>query len=129
MLHATLFMKIFIAHATDFPQKAEFYKAIRESKLNSKFEFVLPQENGEQVPAPRDVILSHDMLIAEISVPSHGVGIELGWAEAAGKPVICLYKEGAKFSGALKNVSNKFLMYTSFDNMIEDMEKALQQYE
>lgn len=122
-------MKIFFAHATNFPQKAEFYKALRASELNSKYELILPQENGEQPPMPWSVITTHDLLVAEVSVPSHGVGIELAWADSAEIPTICIYKEGAKFSGALNNVSSKFLMYTDFDNMIEDLTNALKQFE
>lgn len=33
-----------------------------------------------------------DIVIAEISVPSLGVGYELGWAAALGKPALCLYR-------------------------------------
>ena len=122
-------MKIFVAHATEFPEKEAFYKAIRAAEFNKNHEIVLPQENGEQIPAPREVIQSHDLIIAEVSTPSNGVGIELGWADVAGIPIICIFREGAKFSGALKNVCNKYLMYTSWENMIEDIDKALKQYE
>ncbi len=33
-----------------------------------------------------------DLLVAEVSVPSLGVGYELGWASALGKPILCLYR-------------------------------------
>ena len=33
-----------------------------------------------------------DCLVAEVSVPSLGVGYELGYAVALKKPVLCLYK-------------------------------------
>ena len=48
----------------------------------------------------RDVswIMSADALIAEVSVPSHGVGYEIGYALAAGKPVLCLSQRGRKVS-------------------------------
>ena len=32
-----------------------------------------------------------DLVVAEVSVPSLGVGYELGWATALGKPVLCLH--------------------------------------
>jgi len=46
----------------------------------------------------RDVawIEAADALIAEVSVPSHGVGYEVGYALNAGKPVLCLAQEGRK---------------------------------
>ena len=48
----------------------------------------------------RDVnwIRASDMLIAEVSVPSHGVGYEIGFALGIGKPVLALYQAGRKVS-------------------------------
>jgi nucleoside 2-deoxyribosyltransferase len=48
----------------------------------------------------RDVawIRACDVLIAEVSVPSHGVGYEIGFALGIGKPVLALYQEGRKVS-------------------------------
>lgn len=39
-----------------------------------------------------------DVLIAEVSTPSHGVGYEIAEAVNKGKPVLCLYKTGARVS-------------------------------
>ena len=51
----------------------------------------------EKVVDPREVydrdaawIRACDALIAEVSVPSHGVGYEIGFALEQGKPVLCL---------------------------------------
>lgn len=59
----------------------------------------------EAVVSPREVydrdvdwIGKADALIAEVSVPSHGVGYEVGYALAAGKPVLCLAQQGRKVS-------------------------------
>ena len=48
----------------------------------------------------RDVnwIRESDVLIAEISVPSHGVGYEIGFALGLSKPVLALYQQGRKVS-------------------------------
>jgi nucleoside 2-deoxyribosyltransferase len=48
----------------------------------------------------RDVnwIRESDVLIAEVSVPSHGVGYEIGFALGLGKPVLALYQQGRKVS-------------------------------
>jgi 2'-deoxynucleoside 5'-phosphate N-hydrolase len=35
---------------------------------------------------------SCDLVIAEVTTPSLGVGYELGWATALGKPVLCLHR-------------------------------------
>lgn len=48
----------------------------------------------------RDVtwIRESGALIAEVSVPSHGVGYEIGFALGLGKPVLALYQQGRKVS-------------------------------
>jgi nucleoside 2-deoxyribosyltransferase len=48
----------------------------------------------------RDVqwIAAADLLIAEVSVPSHGVGYEIGHALGLGKPVLCLAQQGRSVS-------------------------------
>ncbi len=35
-----------------------------------------------------------DLVIAEITIPSLGVGYELGWACAMNKPILCVYRPG-----------------------------------
>jgi nucleoside 2-deoxyribosyltransferase len=53
----------------------------------------------EKVVTPRDVferdvdwIKAADILLAEVSTPSHGVGYEIGLALSLQKPVMCIYK-------------------------------------
>lgn len=70
--------------------------------------------------APLDVysrdtnwIRQSDMLIAEVSVPSHGVGYEIGFALGLGKPVLALYKEGRKISKMISgNPDPNLCVYT-----------------
>ena len=45
-----------------------------------------------------DWISASDVLIAEVSVPSHGVGYEIGFALGSGKPVLVLHEQGRKAS-------------------------------
>ncbi len=51
----------------------------------------------------RDVhwVRTADRLIAEVSTPSHGVGYEIALALTLGKPVLCLYRDGARVSKML----------------------------
>jgi nucleoside 2-deoxyribosyltransferase len=59
-------------------------------------EALLPPEEVYE----RDVawIRACDVLIAEVSIPSHGVGYEIGYALGIGKPVLALLQEGRKLS-------------------------------
>jgi nucleoside 2-deoxyribosyltransferase len=59
----------------------------------------------ESIVSPQDVytrdiewILAADALLAEVSIPSHGVGYEVGIALGAHKPVLCMYQEGRRIS-------------------------------
>jgi 2'-deoxynucleoside 5'-phosphate N-hydrolase len=56
----------------------------------------------------RDVawIEACDVLIAEISTPSHGVGYEIGYALSKGKPVLCCYRQGRRISKMLSGNPN-----------------------
>lgn len=39
-----------------------------------------------------------DVLVAEVSTPSHGVGYEVGYALGVGKPVLCVHRAGVTVS-------------------------------
>lgn len=56
-------------------------------------------EKGDDGPGDRYIhdrdmawLASCDLVVAEVTVPSLGVGYELGWAAAMQKPVLCLYR-------------------------------------
>jgi nucleoside 2-deoxyribosyltransferase len=60
----------------------------------------------------RDVswIQNADAVIAEVSVPSHGVGYEIGFALNAGKRVLCLLHQGRKVSKMISGNPHPNLM-------------------
>jgi len=77
-----------------------------------------PQEVYE-----RDInwIKNCDVLIAEVSVPSHGVGYEIGFALNIGKPVLCLYQKERRVSKMITGNKNSALNvqeYTDIENAI-----------
>jgi 2'-deoxynucleoside 5'-phosphate N-hydrolase len=62
----------------------------------------------EAIVSPRDVyerdarwITDCDLLLAEVSTPSHGVGYEVAFALSVGKPVLCLHHAGRPVSKML----------------------------
>jgi 2'-deoxynucleoside 5'-phosphate N-hydrolase len=72
-----------------------------------------------------DWLLSSDLLVAEVSNPSLGVGYEIGRALENGIKVICLYKktEGKRLSAMIKGAPGvKVLIYESWDDL-EDLIK------
>lgn len=64
-----------------------------------------------------------DILIAEVSVPSHGVGMELMLAHLLGKRIICICREGTKLSWMIKGMSDIYLI--KYDGMQDLREKLL----
>ena len=85
----------------------------------------------ERVLSPRDVytrdvnwIENCDVLIAEVSVPSHGVGYEIAYALQAGKPVFCLYQEEQKVSKMITGNPHSALQVEPYANVMEAIVKT-----
>ena len=79
----------------------------------------------------RDVawIRKCDVLVAEVSVPSHGVGYEIGFALALGKRVLALYREDRKVSKMITGNPDPNLTirgYRTVEEAIQQLEKFLQ---
>jgi len=66
-----------------------------------------------------DWIRASDVLIAEVSVPSHGVGYEIGFALGNGKPVLALFQEGRKVSKMISGNPDANLQVKSYHNPAE----------
>lgn len=86
------------------------YHALVESLLSAGHQVPTahlagPGVTSEALLAPRVVyerdtawIRACDALVAEVSVPSHGVGYEIAFALEQGKPVLCLCRAGRPLS-------------------------------
>jgi hypothetical protein len=118
-------MKIFVAHSSGYDFKNELYLPLRSSDLNKKHDIYLPHENG-YVVITKNIISNSDLMLAEVSYPSTGQGIELGWADAFKIPVICLYKEGSKISSSLEKITKNFIVYKDAKEMIDKLTKDIQ---
>lgn len=63
-----------------------------------------------------------DALIAEVSTPSHGVGYEIGYALAHGKPVLCCHREGVGVSKMITGNRAPGLVVRSYSSAEEALE-------
>lgn len=73
-------------------------------------------------------VRSCDVLVAEVSEGSHGVGMEVMAAYLYGKRLILMREEGAKVSHMLQGVPNALLLtYRSLQDMELKLAWALQQ--
>lgn len=66
----------------------------------------------------RDVywIAGCDLLLAETSTPSHGVGYEIGYALSLPKPVLCIYRKGVKVSKMILGNRDPNLAVKTYEN-------------
>lgn len=81
---------------------------------------------GDDGPSDRHIhdrdmawLSASDLVIAEISVPSLGVGYELGWATALGKPVLCLYRPVAGRAISAMIAGSPGIQTASYSSMAE----------
>ena len=84
----------------------------------------------EQIVIPNDVytrdvdwIQASDILLAEVSIPSHGVGYEIGFALNLGKPVLCIHHAERGVSKMITGNPHPLLTINTY----EDISQALEQ--
>ncbi len=84
----------------------------------------------EQIVIPNDVytrdvdwIQASDILLAEVSIPSHGVGYEIGFALDLGKPVLCIHHAERGVSKMITGNPHPLLTINTY----EDISQALEQ--
>lgn len=69
-----------------------------------------------------------DVVVAEVSNPSLGVGYEIGIAEKLNKPILCLYENqpGKKLSAMIAGNTNiKVLTYNELNEVFPKLDKFL----
>lgn len=113
----------YVTHSTGFDYKHELYQPLKESSLWDKHTIILPHDNHDEPKDSRDWIWKADLILAEVSYPSTGQGIELGWASAQGKPIICFHRTGTKPSRSLKYVCKEMFDYGDANELIIKLER------
>lgn len=104
------------------------YAPILASHLHSTYNFVLPHLGRPNEQFQTKTLFESGfckLVLAEVSLPSTGQGIELGWAEFLEIPITCLYKQGSSVSDSLKCVSSHFIEYKDSDDMVCEISKCL----
>ncbi|MCD8494736.1 MAG: nucleoside 2-deoxyribosyltransferase [Candidatus Pacebacteria bacterium] len=117
-------MKIVITHATTFPFEQELYAPLMAADFFSEHEFLLPQRTGLAQQITEDMIRTADVVICEVSLPSTGQGIEIGWATAHKTPCVCIHKKDAHISGALQYVCDVIIPYRDTQDMVEQVRRV-----
>ena len=89
--------------------------------------------NGEDLDIDyiykRDIawVVDSDIVVADVSTPSIGVGYEIAYAESIGKKILCIYREGSekKISGMIEG--NKNLIVKNYKN-IEELSEIFKEF-
>lgn len=108
-------MKIYFAHSKDLENQEEIY-----SKLESlsEHEFIFPYRDSSVPLNSKEIIKTVDLILAEVSNPSTGLGIELGWADMLDKPMVCAYRTGLEPSRSLKLMNTSLLEYDDITDLV-----------
>ena len=112
-------MQIYVCHSRNFDYKNELYRPLKNSDLYKKHVFIFSHETEETTNSSKEIISTCDLVIAEVSYPSTGLGIELGWAESMGKKIFCIHHKDATPSSSLKFIASDFIVYANQKTMVD----------
>jgi hypothetical protein len=117
-------LKIYISHSSDFDYQTELYNPIKEASFYPNHEFFFPHDTNNVTVKSKDYIKNCDLVIAEVSRPSTGQGIELGWADSAGTRIFCIYREDRKPSSSVKFLTGNIMPYNN-DTLVKIISKFI----
>ena len=114
-------MKIYLAHSSNFDYINNIYKPILNNPELSKI-ITLPHMEKDHLHG-RGYYEDFDFVIAEVSHPSTGMGIELGFFYDDKIPIYCIYK--GDYSKSIEAITNKIYEY---DNILLVIKKIMEDY-
>ena len=117
-------MKIYVGHYKKYDYMNELYLPIINSELGKREEFIFPHLTDETFNS-QEVIAKSDLFIAEISVHSTGLGIEIGRTEVKGKKILCICNEKVKMPSCLKYVNVDKLYYKDSADMVKKLDNYI----
>lgn len=110
-------MKIYVGHSTSIDYK-ELYEKLKGSRLAKDHDIVLPHEESEDLFDSKTFLREEcDLFLAEVSEASTGLGIELGWADEFGVPILCVYGRDSKPSSSLEAVTDRIVAYDTIEEL------------
>lgn len=111
-------MKIYISHSSQYDYRNKIYNPLKESDLAKFNKFFLPHDDENKIVNTKDIISNCDLFIAEISLSTMGQGIEIGWADYANIPILCICEKGTKISSSIKFITDKIIEYENTEDMV-----------
>lgn len=99
---------------------------IRSFVFVDKYNFAPHEEKQMMQQAMRD-IEQCDLLLAETSDKAIGIGVEVGYAKAKGKPVLYLRHQNAVHSTTVSGISDLNILYLDCDDLKQQLAGVLPQ--
>jgi nucleoside 2-deoxyribosyltransferase len=125
MFNTTPKKKWFISHPSGGMQHTPlFYETVKKyvAEHEEEIELTFPHEKRQEIAKTKQDIEAADLVLAEVSIASTGSGIELGWANAAGKPIIAFYQGVEEASPAIQFVTKAIHPYITEEHIIKVLE-------
>lgn len=119
-------MKIYISHSTSFNYQGELYEPF-ERMFSSSHELLFPHNKSLAQFQAKELFKTNgcEVVIAEVTLPSIGMGIELGWANMFEIPIICIHKEDSAPSNSLQLITSKFIPYKDISDIQVELNSML----
>lgn len=116
-------MKIYFSHPKNIDYKP-IYELLDSLK---EYEFILPYRDNEKPLDSSSLIKGKncDMIFAEVTLPSTGQGVELGWANQLNLPIICFHKKDNISSRSLKFIAKEIFEYDNLEDLSIKIKKVL----
>lgn len=121
-------MRIYAAHPTSLDYENNIYMPFRSDSFFNQHELILPHEASSHIHSSREDYKNVDLVIAECSQPSTGMGIELGWFYDENKPIFCFYQAGTKPSNAISIVAKTMVKYKDKEDFVNKAKEAIVDY-
>ncbi len=119
-------MKIYCAHSSLFDFRKEFYEVLDIGFQASSHIFIFPHQSPNILANSKENIRTSDFLLAEVSYPATGLGIEMGWADSFGVPILAVYQAGKIPSKSITILTENVTEYTSSEQLINIVRKFIE---
>lgn len=109
------------------------YRLLKDMGHEITTEFNINSKGREKYLSDRDIYIrdiealkKSDIILAEVSKPSLGVGYEIALGENSGKRVICIIKRGVNLSAMINGNPNvEVIVYKDIEELKEELIKIL----
>lgn len=112
-------MKIYLGHSSAYDYQTALYQPIKCcATLWKNHEFILPHDKQDGGFYSKSIIQSVDLFIAEVSLASTGLGMELAWADSNHIPILALTKHHTRPSSSINFIVDTIFKYHTGSDFI-----------